>query len=288
MQVAGPEITPRDRSMAPTPPTIDGAGYPDELFVAGPWMARHMVRKLKHYGADWVKIYGTQDFIGDQYQHFKPDGTMVNSPSLTFEEIEAIVDEAHRRGMKVACHAFGGVALADCARAGVDRIEHGNVMTDDVLEMMLEKQITLVFTAENMIDTPAVDLPRSGGQVSRLSLTIDTFKRAMAAGVPIAFGSDMNDEHGTQQKALAYYVKWGMSPAQALQTMFVGAANTLNYGWQDDVGSLEKGKFADVIAVSGDPLSDITEMTRVTFVMKGGVIVKNESAPSSISTTASP
>ena len=106
IQAAGPEITPRDRSMAPTPSTIDGEGYADELFVVGPWMARYMVRKLKHYGADWVKLYATQDFEGDEHQHFFPDGTMVNNSSLTFEEMEAIVDETHRRGMKISCHAY--------------------------------------------------------------------------------------------------------------------------------------------------------------------------------------
>lgn len=286
MQVAGPEITPRDRSMTPTPLEIDGEGYPDELFVAGPWMARHMVRKLKHHGADWVKIYSTQDFQGDEYQHFKPDGTMVNSPSLTLEELEAIVDEAHRRGMKVACHSFGGVALADCVKAGVDKVEHGNVMPDDVLKMMVQKNIALVFTAENMLGTPKSDLPRSGGKVSRLSLTVDTFKRAMASGVRIAFGSDMNEDHGKQQRALKNYVEWGMTPAQALQSITTGSASVLNYNWADHVGTLEKGKFADVIAVAGDPLQDITEMTRVRFVMKGGVVVKNELRPGAATTSA--
>jgi imidazolonepropionase-like amidohydrolase len=277
IQAAGPEITPRDRSMAPTPLTIDGLGYDDELFVAGPWLARHMVRKLKHYGADWVKIYATQDFEGDEYQHFKPDGTMVNSPSLTLEEIEAIVDEAHRRGMKVACHAFGGEGLANCVNAGVDKIEHGNEMTDEIARMMAEKDISITFTLQNMINTPRSDLPRSGGGVSRLSLTIDVIKKALAFGVPIAFGSDTNPpRHGEQTWQFAKYVEFGMTPVQALQTAFMGAANVLNYGWADRVGSLEQGKYADIIAVSENPLDDITEMERVKFVMKGGVVLKNE------------
>lgn len=278
MQVAGPEIDPRSRSMAATPLDIEGGGIAHDLAVIGPWGARAAVRKLKHYGADWVKIYGGQDFMGDEYQHFKPDGTMVNSPSLTLEEIQAIVDEAHRRGMKVACHSFGGEALASCVAAGVDKIEHGNVMTDEVLRQMVQKKIALVFTAENMLGTPKQDLPRSGGKVSRLSLTIDTFKRALASGVPIAFGSDMNDEHGQQQRALSNYVEWGMTPAQALQSITIGAAAVLNYNWASHVGTLEKGKFADVIAVAGDPLKDITEVQRVKFVMKGGRVVKNELA----------
>jgi imidazolonepropionase-like amidohydrolase len=279
MQVAGPEIDPRNRSMRPTPNEVDWHPHPDDLGVIGPWGARAAVRKLKTYGADWVKIYSTQDFMGDEYQHFKPDGTMVNSPSLTLEEIQAIVDEAHRRGMKVACHSFGGEALASCVTAGVDKVEHGNVMPDDVLRMMVQKKIALVFTAENMLGTDKQDLPRSGGKVSRLTLTKDTFKRAMAAGVLIAFGSDMNGEHGKQQRALARYVEWGMTPAQALQTVFMGAANVLNYNWADRVGSVEKGKYADLIAVAGDPLKDITEVERVKFVMKGGRVVKNDLRP---------
>ena len=146
MQVAGPEIDPRNRSMKPTPFDVNFHPHEDDLGVNGPWAARATVRKLKTYGADWVKIYSTQDFIGDEYQHFKPDGTMVNSPSLTLEEMQAITDEAHRRGMRVACHSFGGEALASCVTAGVDKIEHGNEMSDSVLKMMVDKKIALVFT----------------------------------------------------------------------------------------------------------------------------------------------
>ena len=277
MQVSGPEITARDRSMEPTPDTINSLGYENELFFAGPWMARAMVRKLKHYGADWVKIYATQDFQGDEYQHFKPDGTMVNSPSLTLEETQAIVDEAHRRGMKVACHAFGGEGLANCVTGGVDRVEHGNDMPDAIVREMARKNIALVVTLGNMLETPKQDLPRSGGKVSRLSLMIATMKKAKAAGVLIAFGSDSNPpEHGTQSTQFKHYVEYGLTPAEALNTAFSGAARVLNYGWADRVGMLQKGYFADIIAVAGDPLKDVTEMERVRFVMKGGVVVRND------------
>ena len=286
MQVAGPEIDPRNRSMRPTPFDVNFHPHEDDLGVNGPWAARAAVRKLKTYGADWVKIYGTQDFMGDEYQHFKPDGTMVNSPSLTLEEIQAITDEAHRRGMRVACHAFGGEGLASCVASGVDKIEHGNEMSDAVLKMMVDKKVAITFTMENMRNTEKQDLPRSGGKVSRLSLTRDVMKRAAAAGVTIAFGSDMNEDHGKQQRGMVEYVKYGMTPAQALQTTFIGAASVLNYNWAKDVGTLEPGKFADIIAVSGDPLKDITEIERVKFVMKGGVVVKNElpSRPATSST----
>jgi imidazolonepropionase-like amidohydrolase len=288
MQVAGHEITPRDRSMWPSPPEVSGEPIPDELFIAGPWLARYQTRKIKHYGADWVKVYNTQDFVGDEYQHFKPDGTMVNNPSLTLEELEAIVDEAHRREMKVACHAFGGIGLLDCVKAGVDKIEHGNVMTDEIAKMMKEKNIAITFTLQNMMDTPKADLPRSGGKISRLSLTMDTIKKAKAVGLTIAFGSDTNPpEHGTQAYQFKHYAEWGLTPAESLNTAFLGAAKVLNYGWIDRVGSLEPGKFADVIAVAGNPLQDLTEVERVKFVMKGGVVVKNELGQAGPSTTSS-
>jgi imidazolonepropionase-like amidohydrolase len=276
MQVSGPQIDPRARSMEHVPPTVGPEGMPNDLLALGPWGARGAVRKLSQYGADWVKIYSTQDFMGDQYQHFKPDGTMVNVPSFTLEELQAIVDEAHRRGMKVACHSFGGQAMMDCITAGVDKMEHVPEVTDEAIKMMAQKKISVVFTMENMRNTDRQDLPRSGGKVSRLTLTRDTIKRVMAAGLQIAFGSDMNDEHGKQQRALAEYVKYGMTPVQALQTTFIGAANVLNYNWAKDLGTIEVGKFADLIAVAGDPVKDITEVERVKFVMKGGVVVKNE------------
>jgi imidazolonepropionase-like amidohydrolase len=214
---------------------------------------------------------------------------MVNSPSLTLEETEAIVDEAHRRGMKVACHAFGGEGLENCVRAGVDKIEHGNEMTDEIAKMMAEKNIAITFTLQNMINTPESDLPRTGGKVSRLSLTIDTIKKCLAYGVPIAFGSDTNPpRHGEQTFQFAKYAEFGMTPVQSLQTAFMGAAKVLNYGWADRVGSLEPGKYADVIAVSGNPLDDLTEMERVKFVMKGGVVLKNEltERPTGVMTSA--
>jgi imidazolonepropionase-like amidohydrolase len=279
MQVSGPQIDPRARSMEPVPAHVGTEGMPEDLLALGPWGARGAVRKLSQYGADWVKIYSTQDFVGDEYQHFKGDGTMVNVPSFTLEEMQAIVDEAHRRGMKVACHSFGGEAMMSCLTAGVDKMEHVPQVTDEAIALMVKKKISWVFTMENMRNTDRQDLPRSGGKISRLTLTRDAMKKAMAAGVQIAFGSDMNDEHGKQQRALAEYVKFGMTPVQALQTTFIGAANVLNYNWAKDVGTLEVGKFADIIAVAGDPLQDVTEVERVKFVMKGGVVVKNELAP---------
>ena len=277
LQVAGHEITPRDRNADPTPSVVDGTGFPNEFFLAGPWMARHMVRKLKHYGADWIKIYNGQDFIGDEHQHFYPDGKMLGLPAMTMEELEAIIDEAHRRGMMVACHAYGGPGLPDCINAGVDKIEHGNELTDELAQTMVRNGQTLSYTLQNMLGTDEDDLPRTGGKVSRLSLTRQSIQISMRNGVNIAFASDMNPpRHGQQVEQFRHYVDFGLSPAQALQIAMTGAAKALNYGWADRVGTLEPGKYADVIATAGNPLDDITETERVKFVMKGGVVIKNE------------
>jgi len=125
----------------------------------------------------------------------------------------------------------------------------------------------------------ASDLRLSGGKNNRLRMGEKSFKKALAAGVPLAFGSGVTSAeipHGKQGNQFAYMVKWGMTPAQALNSAFAVAANILNYGWADRVGTVEKGKFADLIAVSGNPLADVTEMERVKFVMKGGFVVRND------------
>jgi imidazolonepropionase-like amidohydrolase len=123
------------------------------------------------------------------------------------------------------------------------------------------------------------DLRDTGGKNSRLRLLEQAVRRAVAAGVPIVFGSGATSEripHGKQADQFKYYAKWGMNPVQALQTAYLPAAQMLNYGWENQIGAIEKGKFADIVAVSGNPIADVTEMERVKFVMKGGVIVRND------------
>jgi imidazolonepropionase-like amidohydrolase len=184
-------------------------------------------------------------------------------------------------GLKVACHAYGGEGLRNCIQAGVDATQHGNNLDDAGLKMLVEKKLPLVITLDDLISLDAADLRTTGGKTSRLRMTEATFKKALAAGVPLPFGSGVTSEeipHGKQGDQFAWLVKWGMTPAQALNTAFTVAANLLNYGWSDRVGTVEKGKYADLIAVSGNPLMDVTEMERVRFVMKGGVVVKNDLA----------
>lgn len=274
MQVAGPSLNPR--GSFPTPPEAD-LWY--EKNINSPWLARQAVRERKLYGVDWIKIYTTIDFTGAEYNEFKPDGTMVASPSLTKEEVEAIVDEAHRQGLRVACHTYAGEGLRDCVAAGVDATQHALDLDDGTLQMLVQKKLPLVMTLDDLISLHEGDLRLSGEKNSRLLMGEKSFRKAHAAGVPLPFGSGVTSAaipHGKQADQFAYMVKWGMTPAQALNTAMLVAANYLNYGWADRVGTIERGKFADLVAVSGNPLTDITEMERVRFVMKGGVVVRND------------
>ena len=246
--------------------------------VNSPWLARAAVREAKLHGVDWVKIYTSQDFVGP-YHLFTPDGKLITTPSLTREEVEAITDEAHRLGLKVACHTYGGEGMRSCIEAGVDAPTHLLELDDAGVRTLLEKKLPFVCTLDDLIYQEKADLRESGGKLSRLSLAEQAFKRALKAGVPIVFGSGATSAiipHGVQANQFEYYVKWGMTPAQALQTSFLPAATMLNYHWETQLGSLEAGKLADVIAVAGDPLRDVGEMQHVRFVMKGGLVVRDE------------
>ena len=260
-------------------------GFTENKNVNSPWLARAAVREAKLHGVDWIKIYTTQDFVGPM-RLFKPDGTLVASPSLTAEEVDAIVDEAHRLGLKVACHTYGGEGMMSCLNAGVDAPNHLLELDDASVQIMLEKNLPYVVTLDDLIHQEEADLVASGGQTTRLHLAELAFKKALAAGVPIVYGSGATSElvpHGVQADQFRYYVSWGMTPTQALQTAFLNAARMLNYDWENEIGSIESGKYADIIGVSGNPLADVNEMERVQFVMKGGVVVRDDLSPSALS-----
>ena len=244
-----------------------------------PWLARAAVREAKLHGVDWVKIYTTQDFVGDEYSVFKPDGTLVNSPSLTEEEVMAITDEAHRLGLKVACHTYGGEGQLSCLKAGVDAPNHLTDLDDASLKLLVDKKLPFELTVDDLVALEPADLKKTGGRNSRLKMAEQAFKKAYAAGVPFVFGSGATSAdvpHGKQADQFAYFIKWGMERLDALKMPFLPTARMLNYNWVDQIGSLEKGKYADIIAVAGNPLVDISEMQRVRFVMKGGYVVRNE------------
>ena len=165
--------------------------------------------------------------------------------------------------------------------AGVDAPNHLLELDETGIKVLLAKKETFVPTIDDLIALEKPDLAETGGKNSRLKLMEQAFRRALAAGVTMAFGSgstSLSIPHGKQGNQFAYFVKWGMSPAQSLQMAYLPAARMLNYGWENEIGSLDKGKFADLIAVSGNPLVDPSEMERVKFVMKGGLIAKNELA----------
>jgi imidazolonepropionase-like amidohydrolase len=303
LQVAGPQINPRGASYyaAPSVPTPFGQGPGAPVWqlsndLNSPWLARAAVREHSHYGTDWIKIYETEDYEGGGYPQpagagaFKPDGKMILVPSLTLEENQAIVDEAHRRGLKVACHAYGGEGLRNCLASGVDLPMHLTVgvtgaegLDDETIRLLQQPTADGKVRAVNQTlwdligELETRDLKASGGRTTRFRLTELSFKRLVAAGVTEVFGSGAYlGGHGVQAFQFAYYVKWGMKPAQALRMATSDAADTLNYDLGKHVGIVEKGRFADLAAVAGDPLADITEMERVKFVMKGGVVFRNE------------
>jgi imidazolonepropionase-like amidohydrolase len=303
LQLAGPQIDPRGTTYYPAPssPTPFGYGPGDPVWqlmsnVNSPWLARAAVRERYHYGVDWIKIYETEDYEGGGYPEphgsgaFKPDGTMINVPSLTLEENQAIVDEAHRRGLKVSCHAYGGEGLRNCLESGVDLPMHLTVgisnkpgLDDETLRLLKKPQPDGSIRPVNqtlwdlMGDLEVRDLKATGGKTTRFQLTELSFKRLIASGVKEVFGSGAYTVgHGVQAFQFEYYVKWGMTPAQALQTATSTAAETLNFDLGKQVGIVEKGRFADLVAVEGDPLADVSEMERVKFVMKGGVVFRDE------------
>ena len=229
--------------------------------------ARQAVREQIHYGADWIKFHSTEGY------HFDANAQPVWDPTYTLEEVQAIVDEAHRHGKKVACHAFGGEGMRNCVEAGVDSIEHALGLDEATLKTILQKGMYMVLTAYHYSTSDYLDkdLKATGGRNSLAAIREKSGRLAISRGVKIAFGSGVGPfPHGTQAIEFEYLVKYGMTPAQAIRSATVVAAEMM--GWQDRIGSLEKGKFADLIAVDGDPTTDITELERVKFVMKGGKI----------------
>jgi imidazolonepropionase-like amidohydrolase len=248
-------------------------GYSPEVpsalqVVDSPWAARQAVRDQVAHDADLIKLYAAYDF------HFTSDGNMVVPPTFTAEEVNAIVDEAHKRGRKVSCHAFGGEGLRNCMNAGVESIEHGVNLEDSDIKLMAQKGIYLVPTLYHYQLDRERDMKKYGGH-SVADVSERSFRKAVGKGIKVAFGSGVGPfPHGTQTKEFEYMVKFGMTPVQAIRAATSEAAQLM--GWQDRVGSVEAGKFADLVAVQGDPLADITELERVKFVMKGGQVFKTE------------
>jgi len=273
-EVPGPRMQVATRAMTPTGmyPLL---GYSWELklptgvqYVDGVEGARKAVREQAMYGADWIKYYS------DRRYHFEADGVLHSVVNFTEEEAKAIVDEAHRMGKKVAAHAIGSDGIAAALRAGVDTIEHGDGLTDALMVDMARKGVYWVPT----LTVGLYVAPGRGGNWQKMAdLQKDNFAKALKKGVKIALGTDAGGfdwKKVNQAKEFEYYVQYGMTPMQAIRTGTSVAAELL--GWSDKAGAIEAGKWADLVAVSGDPLKDITELQKVKFVMKGGAVYKNE------------
>ena len=226
-----------------------------------------MRRQFKE-GADFTKIYQTGP---DKVR----DGKFSTIYQYTEAELRAAVEEAARVGKRVAVHATGEPGTLFAARAGVVSIDHANQLSDETMRLMREKQIFAVptFTIFEYFAEHAATPARAAHEHEMLDLKIQDFRKQVAAGVPMAVGSDVGPfPHGTQARELVLMVKYGMSPLAVLQADLLHGAKLL--GWDGQIGALEPGYLADVIAVAGDPLQDINAVENVSFVMKGGVVYK--------------
>jgi imidazolonepropionase-like amidohydrolase len=241
--------------------------------IQGPEDARQVVREQIRYGADWIKIFPAGNYS------FSPTGELYVEPTFTLEEVQAIVDEAHRHHRKVAAHAYGGEGLRNSVLAGVDTIEHGQALDESEMAIMMQKGLYWDVTGYrySMPEIEERDRKETGGKYSLPEIFAKTFTTGLGKGVKIMFGSGVDGTpyaHGTQGTEFEWLVRHGMTPAKAIQTATLVDAEVL--GWQDRIGSVERGKYADLVGVSGDPLKDITELQRVKFVMKGGKIIRND------------
>ncbi|MBZ5663487.1 MAG: amidohydrolase family protein [Acidobacteriia bacterium] len=271
MLVSGPALSITgghcDNNLLPFESHMHSEGVAD-----GVEAVQHKTREIIKYGADLIKICAT----GGVLSH----GDNPQASQYTLEEMKAIVADAHRLGRKVAAHAHGAEGIRWASEAGVDSIEHGSYIDDAAIATMKKNGTYLVptlylmdwfFENAEKIGTPA-ELIAKGREV--MPAARKNVARAFAAGVKVGFGTDAAVyPHGLNAHEFAVMVKLGLTPLQAIQAATVNDADLL--GWSDKVGTIEAGKWADIVAVDGDPLADVTTLERVKFVMKGGEVVKN-------------
>ena len=272
-EVPGARLFVATRAMAPTGmyPLL---GYSWELdlphgvqVVDGVENARLAVREQIGHGADWIKYYS------DHGYYLGPDGILHSQVNFTDEEARAIVEEAHRLGHPVASHANGADGIAAALRAGVDTIEHGAGFTPELFDQAVKKKVYWVPTAMTLayVAPGRADIWSKMPEIQKKAFAI-----ALQKHVKIALGTDAGAFPWTaanEAEEFHYYVDYGMTPMQAIQSGTSAAADLL--GWGDRIGTIEPGKLADIVAVSGDPLKNIRELENVQFVMKEGVVYKN-------------
>ena len=253
-------------------------GYAPELempkgaqIVDGPVEARKAAREQLDHGADWIKVYMThRSWVGK-------NGELVAQPTLTVEELRAIVDETHGWGKKVACHAYAGIGLHRALDGGCDSIEHGLDLDDAAITQMLKQgtwyvpTLSVYYTDWGPADTPDGKRDRLRASVHEVS-----FKKALKAGVKIVFGTDMGGIPWSEPIAQEFtrMVEFSMSPMDAIQSATSRAAVMLDK--EGEIGAIVPGAYADIIAVEGDPLKDIKLLRNVSFVMKDGQVFRSK------------
>ena len=269
--IPGPRMFVSTRALSTTG-TYPLLGYSWELkmpegvqIVDGPEEVRKAVREQAKYGADWIKFYA------DRRYFVAPDGRLRSWVNFTDEELKMLVSEAHRLGKKVAAHAIGWDGIDAALRAGVNSVEHGDGLTDDLLDRMVAQK---VYWCPTIFVGVYVASGRGGAWPKMVDLERIAFGKAVKKGVMISYGTDVGGYAWTENQAqeFAYMVRYGMSPMAAIKSATSVAAELL--GQSDNFGTIEAGKLADIVAVKGDPISDISELTRVSFVMKDGAIYK--------------
>ena len=269
--IPGPRMFVSTRAMSTTG-TYPLLGYSWELkmpegvqIVDGPAEIQKAVREEAKYGADWIKFYA------DRKYYIGSDGRLRSWVNFTDEELKMLVTEAHRLGKRVAAHAMGWDGIDAALRAGVNSIEHGDGLTDDLLDRMVAQK---VYWCPTIFVGVYVAPGRGGIWPKMVDLERVAFGKALKKGVMISYGTDVGGFAWTENQAqeFAYMVRYGMSPMAAIKSATSVAASLLDQG--DNFGTIDAGKLADIVAVKGDPIADISELTRVSFVMKGGVIYK--------------
>ena len=277
--IPGPRIFAATRGISSTG-GYNLEGYAPELvmpkgvqIIDGPIEARKAAREQLDHGADWIKVYMTHRSRVDK------NGNLFSQPTLTVEELKAIVDETHAWGKKVACHAYNGQGLQRALDGGCDSIEHGLEISDAQIAQMAKQGTwycpTLAPYYHDWLpeNTPEGQRDRKRAEVHGVSV-----QKALKAGIKIVYGTDMGGIEWTEPMAqeFPYLAQFGLSPMEALRSATSRAAEMLDE--QGELGVLAPGAYADIIAVSGDPLKDLSELGRVKFVMKGGSVFRNDAA----------
>ena len=272
--IPGPRLFVSTRALAPTG-MYPLQGYSWELRVPegvqiadGADGVRRAVREQVKYGADWIKYYSDR-------RYFMRDGALHSWVNFADDEVKALVDEAHRLGRKVAAHAMGREGIESALRAGADTIEHGYGLDGEMMDLMVRRGVywcPTIFVGAYVAEGRAA----AGAPIWKTMVDLErqAFAKGVKKGVKISYGTDAGGYAWTESQAreFDYMVRYGMTPMQAIQSATSVAAALLDQ--QENIGSLEAGRYADVVAVDGDPLRDITELERVRFVMKGGEVVK--------------